>query len=68
MASITQILRSANRRPLKVKDIHELCERMLDRPVNYRSVKNCLNEHCRRDGPFIEKPGLYRLKDALQEQ
>jgi hypothetical protein len=51
------------REPLHVAEIHRTIERLLNRPVNYRSVKSCLSEGASRHQPRFERVsyGQYQL-------
>ena len=39
-------------KPMQAKDIHEACEQLLDRPVSYSTVKDCLSEPHRKKSLF----------------
>jgi hypothetical protein len=49
--------------PMHVSEIHRATERLLDRPVNYRSVKSCLSADTQKERPRFKRTahGCYRL-------
>jgi hypothetical protein len=52
---------------MHVSDIHRAVERLLGHPVNYRSIKACLSDGARKQGPrFVRLAyGEYRLAQPL---
>lgn len=65
--TVSQALSDADG-PLHVAGIHRTVERLLGRPVNYRSVKSCLSEGAKRCPPRFERTayGCYSLSDSAR--
>jgi hypothetical protein len=53
----------ADGEPMRLKEIHLGCVRLLEADVSYRALKNGLSEHQRCKHPAVVRisPGYYRL-------
>ncbi len=61
--TITQVLQLVHPQPMRVKDIHVTCERLLGRKMSYRSVKASLSAASRGRKAKLVRVGYgkYRL-------
>jgi hypothetical protein len=62
--AITRILTDAGE-PLHVTEIHRAVERLLDRPVNYSSVKSCLSGGVIKPNPKFRRIAYGRYEAAV---
>lgn len=62
--AILKVLETAHE-PLHTTEIHRGVERLLGRPINYRSVKSCLSDGVRKRKPRFQRAayGCYCLAD-----
>src|SRR3989344_4560571 len=67
--TITQVLQLVHPQPMRVKDIHEACERLLGTKMSYRSLKASLSAGSRgRKAKFVRVGhGRNRLSVILQQ-
>ena len=63
ISTVAQVLQLGDGQPMRLKDIHLACIRLLGVDVSYRALKNGLSDHQRSRYPLIVRVerGLYRL-------
>ncbi len=58
------VLRAVDDSPRTLKEIHRLCEELLDRRVTHATVKDCVHTHARGSNAIFERVsrGTYRRR------
>jgi hypothetical protein len=64
ISTVLQVLKLGDGQPMKLKDIHSACSRLLGTDVSYSALKNGLSDHQRSKFPLIVRAerGHYRLR------
>ena len=57
LATITQVLELANTQPMRVKEIHVASQRLLGKPISYRSLKASLSGGSRGKNATFDRRG-----------